>query len=50
MQAIAVPVGAAFRRDLQHATLIERTQHRFVYQLPEKEKIVNVLRMWTHYE
>ncbi len=25
-------------------------QHRIVYQLLEKEKIVKVLRMWTHYE
>ena len=25
-------------------------QHRLVYQLDEKEKIVKVIRMWTHYE
>ena len=25
-------------------------QHRLVYQVIEKEKIVKVLRMWTHYE
>jgi len=25
-------------------------QHRLVYQRLEKEKIVKVLRMWTHYE
>ncbi|MDA3812315.1 MAG: Txe/YoeB family addiction module toxin [Spirochaetaceae bacterium] len=25
-------------------------QHRIVYQVLEKEKIVKVLRMWTHYE
>ena len=25
-------------------------QHRLVYQLLEKEKVVKVLRMWTHYE
>jgi Txe/YoeB family toxin of toxin-antitoxin system len=25
-------------------------QHRLVYQLLNKEKIVKVLRMWTHYE
>jgi Txe/YoeB family toxin of toxin-antitoxin system len=25
-------------------------QHRFVYQIYEKEKVVKVLRMWTHYE
>ena len=25
-------------------------QHRIVYQVYEKEKIVKVLRMWTHYE
>lgn len=25
-------------------------QHRLVYQVYEKEKIVKVLRMWTHYE
>lgn len=25
-------------------------QHRLVYQVIEQEKIVKVLRMWTHYE
>ena len=25
-------------------------QHRVVYQVLEKEKIVKVLRLWTHYE
>ncbi len=25
-------------------------QHRLVYEVDEKEKIVKVLRMWTHYE
>lgn len=25
-------------------------QHRLVYQVLDKEKIVKVLRMWTHYE
>jgi len=25
-------------------------QHRLVYQVVKKEKIVKVLRMWTHYE
>lgn len=25
-------------------------QHRLVYQVFESEKIVRVLRMWTHYE
>ena len=25
-------------------------QHRLVYQVYEEEKIVKVLRMWTHYE
>lgn len=25
-------------------------QHRLVYQVLETEKIVKVLRMWTHYE
>lgn len=25
-------------------------QHRLVYQVYENEKIVKVLRMWTHYE
>jgi len=24
-------------------------QHRLVYQVLEEEKIVNVIRMWTHY-
>ena len=26
------------------------SQHRLVYQVYEKEKIVKVIRMWTHYE
>jgi len=25
-------------------------QHRIVYQVYEKEKLVKVIRMWTHYE
>ncbi|MCF7791524.1 MAG: Txe/YoeB family addiction module toxin [Victivallales bacterium] len=25
-------------------------QHRLVYQILEEEKIVKVIRMWTHYE
>lgn len=25
-------------------------QHRLVYQVYEKDKIVKILRMWTHYE
>ena len=25
-------------------------QHRLVYQILEKEKIVKIIRMWTHYE
>ena len=25
-------------------------QHRLVYQVYEKEKVVKVLRMWTHYD
>lgn len=25
-------------------------QHRLVYQVYEKEKVVKVIRMWTHYE
>ena len=25
-------------------------QHRLVYQVLEKEKVIKVLRMWTHYE
>ncbi|MDQ6972798.1 MAG: Txe/YoeB family addiction module toxin [Mariprofundaceae bacterium] len=25
-------------------------QHRLVYQVLEQEKVVKVLRMWTHYE
>jgi Txe/YoeB family toxin of toxin-antitoxin system len=25
-------------------------QHRLVYQVFEQEKIVRILRMWTHYE
>ena len=25
-------------------------QHRLVYEVLEKEKIIKVIRMWTHYE
>ena len=25
-------------------------QHRLVYQIVEKEKIIKVIRLWTHYE
>ncbi len=25
-------------------------QHRLVYQILEEEKIIKILRMWTHYE
>ncbi len=25
-------------------------QHRLVYEILEKEKVVKVIRMWTHYE
>lgn len=25
-------------------------QHRLVYQVLEKEKVIKVLRLWTHYE
>lgn len=25
-------------------------QHRIVYQLYKKEKVVKILRLWTHYE
>jgi len=25
-------------------------QHRLVYQVHEKEKIIKVIRLWTHYE
>jgi Txe/YoeB family toxin of toxin-antitoxin system len=25
-------------------------QHRLVYQIYEKEKIIKVIRLWTHYE
>ncbi len=25
-------------------------QHRLVYQIYEKEKVVKVIRLWTHYE
>lgn len=25
-------------------------QHRLVYQVYEKEKIIKVIRMWTHYD
>jgi len=25
-------------------------QHRLVYQVMEKERVVEILRMWTHYD
>ncbi|MDR0455909.1 MAG: type II toxin-antitoxin system YoeB family toxin [Treponema sp.] len=25
-------------------------QHRLIYQVYENEKIVKIIRMWTHYE
>ena len=25
-------------------------QHRLIYQIMEKEQIVKIIRMWTHYE
>lgn len=25
-------------------------QHRLVYQVHEKEKVIKVIRLWTHYE
>lgn len=25
-------------------------QHRLVYQILDKEKVVKIIRMWTHYE
>ncbi|MDR1231098.1 MAG: hypothetical protein LBK61_06835 [Spirochaetaceae bacterium] len=25
-------------------------QHRLIYQIYEKEKMVKIIRMWTHYE
>ena len=25
-------------------------QHRLIYQVYEKEKIIKIIRMWTHYE
>lgn len=25
-------------------------QHRIVYEVYEKEKVIKILRMWTHYE
>lgn len=25
-------------------------QHRLIYQIYQKEKVVKVIRMWTHYE
>ena len=25
-------------------------QHRLIYQILDKEKVVKVIRMWTHYE
>jgi Uncharacterized protein conserved in bacteria len=25
-------------------------QHRLVYQVYEKEKVIKVIRMWSHYE
>jgi Txe/YoeB family toxin of toxin-antitoxin system len=34
--------GAVFRRI--------NIQHRLVYQVLEEEKVVKIIRMWTHYE
>jgi len=25
-------------------------QHRLVYQVHEEEKVIKIIRMWTHYE
>ena len=25
-------------------------QHRIIYQVYEKERVVKIIRMWTHYE
>lgn len=25
-------------------------QHRFIYQIYENEKVIKIIRMWTHYE
>ena len=25
-------------------------QHRLVYEVPEEEKVVKIVRLWTHYE
>lgn len=36
-------LGGAFSRRIN-------IQHRLVYQVYEDERIVKVLRMWTHYE
>ena len=34
--------GAYFRRI--------NIQHRIVYQVYQKEKVIKIIRMWTHYE
>jgi toxin YoeB len=49
-----------FRRPPPHQKLIGdlkgafthriNIQHRLVYQVLEEERIVNVIRMWTHFE
>lgn len=36
-------LGGAYSRRIN-------VQHRLVYQVLEKEKIVKIIRMWTHYE
>ncbi len=36
-------LGGAFSRRIN-------IQHRLVYQVVEEQKVVKVLRMWTHYE
>ena len=33
-----------------HRTLRINIKHRLVYQVFTQEKVVRVLRMWTHYE
>ena len=42
-EALAADLRGAYSRRIN-------IQHRLVYQVLEKEKVVKVLRLWTHYE
>ena len=42
-EALVGDLKGAFSRRLS-------IQHRLVYQVPEDEKVVKVLRLWSHYD